>query len=261
MRYTDAGKGLRTISKTYYTIGSLAKLTSTTVRTLDFYDHKGLLKPSGYNEQGHRTYTDEDLFRLQQILALKYLDLSLDEIGKYLEQGGKDYRTSLDMQYELLLQKQQHIQRVMATIERVRAIVKDNDTIDPQLIMLMINAIQQEGEMKQWLFDRLPDEFVESIFVSGASLEHEIMIVFNDLLVMSKQGLQPEHPLVQERGLSLKLILDRLLAQPLEELGMSETGKILMEMEFPSNFQPDFINYLLEVFGHLIIGSKGGEGE
>jgi len=252
--YTDARKGLRKISKSYYTIGSLAKLTSTTVRTLDFYDQKGLLKPSGYNEQGHRTYTDEDLFRLQQILALKYLDLSLDEISKYLEQGGKDYKASLDMQYKLLQQKQQHIQRVMDTIERVRAIVEDNDTIDPQLIVLMIHAIQQEGELKQWLSDRLPDELVESMFVSGPNLEHEIMNAFNDLLVMSKQGLQPEHSLVQERGLSLKLILDQLLAQPLEELGMSETGKILMEMESPTHFQPDFINFLLEMFGHLTKG-------
>ncbi|WP_028563769.1 MerR family transcriptional regulator [Paenibacillus pinihumi] len=252
---------MKQISKTYYTIGSLAKLTSTTVRTLDFYDHKGLLKPSGRNEQGHRTYNDEDLFRLQQILALKYLDLSLDEIGKFLEQGGKDFKTSLEVQYELLLKKQEHTQRIIATIERVKAIVKDNDTIDPQLIILMIHAIQQEGELKQWLFDRLPDEFVESMFVSGANLEHEIMIVFNNLLAMSKQGLQPEHPLVQERGLVLKLILNRLLEQPLEALGKSETGKILMGMEFPSNFQPDFINYLLEVFRHLMIHSKEGEGE
>ncbi|WP_165861090.1 MerR family transcriptional regulator [Paenibacillus paeoniae] len=252
---------MRRINKTHYSIGSLAKLTSTTVRTLDFYDQKGLLKPSGYNEQGHRTYTDEDLFRLQQILALKYLDLSLDDIGKYLEQGGKDYKASLELQYELLQQKQQHIQRVLATIERVKAIITDNDTIDPQLIILMIHAIQQEGELKQWLYDRLPDEFVESMFVSGASLEHEIMIVFNDLLVLSKQGLQPDHPLVQEHGLALKQILNRLLAQPLEELGISETGKVLMEMEFPSSFQPEFINYLLEVFGHLTVRSKGEEGE
>jgi DNA-binding transcriptional MerR regulator len=256
LRYTGARKGLETISKTYYTIGSLAKLTSTTVRTLDFYDQKGLLKPSGYNEQGHRTYTDEDLFRLQQILALKYLDLSLDEIGKYLEQGGKVYKASLKMQYDMLQQKQQHIQRVMDTIERVSAIAEDNETIDPELIILMIQAIQQEGELKQWLFDRLPDAFVQSMVKSGESLEPEIMTAFNDLLVMFKQGLQPEHHLVQERGLSLKRILDRLMALPLEELGMSETGKTLMEMEFPSNFQPDFKNYLLEVFGHLIIRSK-----
>ncbi|MFF2017124.1 MerR family transcriptional regulator [Paenibacillus sp. NPDC058177] len=57
-------------SKTYYTMGSLTILTSTTVRALDFYCQKGLLKPSRYNEQGHRTYTDEDLLLLQQILIL-----------------------------------------------------------------------------------------------------------------------------------------------------------------------------------------------
>jgi hypothetical protein len=45
-RYTGARNGLRS---NYYTVGSLAKLTSTTEHTLRFYDRKGLLMPSGYN--------------------------------------------------------------------------------------------------------------------------------------------------------------------------------------------------------------------
>lgn len=247
---------MRRISRTYYTIGSLAKLTSTTVRTLDFYDQKGLLKPSGYNEQGHRIYTDEDLLRLQQILALKYLNLSLDEIGKYLEHGGKDYQASLETQYQLLLQKQQHIQRVVATMERVRAIVKNNDAIDPQIIVLIIHSIQQEGEMKQWLIDRLPESVVQSMFKTGESLEPEMMQVLNNLLVMSKQGRRPEDPLVQEHVRTLKLSLDQLLGHPLEELGMSEKGKILMELDFPSIIQPDFNNYLFEALRHLLLGGR-----
>ncbi|WP_165861088.1 MerR family transcriptional regulator [Paenibacillus paeoniae] len=237
-------------------MGSFAKLTSTTKRTLHYYDQKGLLKPS-YNEQGYRTYTDEDLFRLQQILALKYLDYSLDEIKKYLEQDSRDFKASLERQYELLLQKQQHIQHVVATIERVSAIVKDNHTLDPELIMITIHSIQQEGEVKQRFSERLPDAFVQSMFERGTSLEPEIMHVFNDLFVMFKQGLLPEHPLVQECARSLKLLIDRLLGQPLEELGMSETGKLLVGMEFPNNIQPDLINYLLEALRYLIL--KEGE--
>ncbi|MFF2910780.1 MerR family transcriptional regulator [Paenibacillus sp. NPDC057934] len=100
---------MSTISKTYYTIGSFAKLTSTTEGTLRFYERKGLLKPSGYNEKGHRIYSDDELFRLHQILNLKYFDYSLDEISNYLEQDSKDFHASLEMQHELLLQK--HFQR------------------------------------------------------------------------------------------------------------------------------------------------------
>jgi len=235
------------MSKTYYSIGSLAKLTSTTVRTLQFYDQKGLLKPSGYNEQGHRIYTDEDLFRLHQILTLKYLDYSLEEIGKYLEQDTSDFKASLEIQYGLLMQKQQQIQQVIATMERVRAIVKDNHTIDPELIMLMIHSIQHEGELKQWISDRLPDEFVQSIFKSGPNLEHELMIGLNDLLIMFKQGL-----------VALKRLFDQLMGQPLEELAISETGRIFggVDAQFPSSFDPDFKNYLFEVLRHRLQGES-----
>ncbi|MFF2479888.1 MerR family transcriptional regulator [Paenibacillus sp. NPDC058071] len=241
-------------------MGSFADMTSTTGRTLRFYDRKGLLKPSSYNEQGHRTYTDEDLFRLQQILTLKYLDFSLDEIGQYLEQDGKDFHVSLEMQYELLLQKQQHIQRIVAAIERLRAIIKDNRTIDPGLIMTTIHNIQHEEKQKQWLSDRLPDALVQSLFMSGFSLEerhqieHEMVIGLNDLLIMFKQALQPEHPLVQERAISLQLILKRLLGQQLQVLEMSETVRVLEEIDpqlFPSSFEQDFKTYLREVLVHL----------
>jgi len=249
------------IKKTHYTIGTFAKLTSTTGRTLRFYDRKGLLKPSGYNEKGHRTYVDKDLFRFQQILTLKYLDYSLDEIGKYLDQEANDFNASLEMQYELLLQKQHHIQRVLATIERVRAIVKDNPTIDSGLIMMIIHSIQHEEEQKRWLSERLPGSIVHSFFMSDLSLEErhqverEMAIGLNDLLVMFKQGLQPDHPLVQERVHNLKRSLDPLLGQVLEELETSEEGaKVLEEMDaqiFPSNFDPDFKNYLHEAFYRL----------
>ncbi|RXZ83112.1 MerR family transcriptional regulator [Paenibacillaceae bacterium] len=247
------------IKKTY-SIGSFAKLTSTTGRTLRFYDRKGLLKPSGYNERGHRTYTEEDLFRLHQILTLKYLDYSLEEIGNYLEQNGKDFSASLEMQYELLLKKQEHIQHVVSTLERVREIVKDNRTIDPQLIMLMIHSIQYEEQQKQWLSNRLPDAFVQSIFMSGFSLEEKLQVnremtmLFNDLLVMSKEGLQPEHPLVQERAASWALVLERLLGEALKELQTSEVGRVLKDLDpkiFPSSFEPEFNNFLREVFTYM----------
>jgi DNA-binding transcriptional MerR regulator len=244
---------MRKINKRHYTAGEFAKLTSTTKRTLHFYDSKGLLKPSSYSEKGYRTYSDEDLFRLHQILTLKYLDYSLEEISEYLEQDGKDFNASLELQYELLLQKQQHIQRVVDTVERARAIFKDNDTIDPELIMQMIRSIQHEEEQKQWLSDHLPDSLVQSIFSVETNLQTELMTVFNDLLVMSKQGLPPNDPLVQERAQALKLFFEQILGHPLQELGTNETGKVLEDLDpqlFP-NFEPSFTNYLSEALGHL----------
>ncbi|MDR9748573.1 MerR family transcriptional regulator [Paenibacillus taichungensis] len=248
------------ISKRYYSAGSFAKLTSTTKRTLHYYDNKGLLKPSGYNEKGYRSYSDDDLFRLHQILTLKYLDYSLDEISEYLEQDAKDFNTSLKLQYELLLKKQQHTQRIVDTVERAIAIMDDNDTIEPELIMVMIRSIQHEQEQKQWLSDHLPEELVQSMLMSELSsdeqiqVNRELMIAYNDLLAMYKQGLPPEHPLVQEPVLAIKLLLEQLLGHSLQELATNETGKVLKDLDtqlFP-NFEPDFMNYFSEALVHLL---------
>jgi len=64
----------------YYSSGQFARLADVSVRTIRFYDRQNILKPSYVNESGARFYTDADLARLQQILLLKYLGFSLEDI-------------------------------------------------------------------------------------------------------------------------------------------------------------------------------------
>ncbi len=73
--------------KIYWKVGDIAKLTGLTVRTLRFYDQIGLFSPSGQTESGHRLYNELDLSRLHQILSLKELGLSLEEIKSVLSGG------------------------------------------------------------------------------------------------------------------------------------------------------------------------------
>lgn len=70
--------------KRYWKVGDIAKLTGLTVRTLRFYDQISLFSPSGQTESGHRLYDESDLSRLQQLLSLRELGLSLDEIKSVL---------------------------------------------------------------------------------------------------------------------------------------------------------------------------------
>ena len=63
-------------------IGELAKATGTTPRTIRYYEELGLLAGAESRAPGsHRTYTQEDLERLQDLLRLKdLLGVSLDEL-------------------------------------------------------------------------------------------------------------------------------------------------------------------------------------
>jgi DNA-binding transcriptional MerR regulator len=69
-------------------VGELAKRTGLTVRTLHHYDDIGLLKPSLKTESGHRLYTGRDVARLQQVLSLRQLGFSLDQVRDCLDRPG-----------------------------------------------------------------------------------------------------------------------------------------------------------------------------
>jgi DNA-binding transcriptional MerR regulator len=73
-------------------IGELARATRVTVRTLHHYDQLGLLVPSSRTSGGHRCYTADDVRCLHRIIALRSFGLSLEEIGRTLEQTADDPR-------------------------------------------------------------------------------------------------------------------------------------------------------------------------
>ncbi len=62
------------------TVGELARRVGVTVRTIQYYDQKGLLHPSSKSEQNQRLYSRDDEERLYRILTLKYLGFSLAQI-------------------------------------------------------------------------------------------------------------------------------------------------------------------------------------
>lgn len=74
----------RAIPSGYMTVGEVAKKMDVTVRTLQHYDREGLLAPSAVSEGGRRLYSDKDIVKLHQILSLKHLGFSLDDIKNRL---------------------------------------------------------------------------------------------------------------------------------------------------------------------------------
>ena len=69
-----------------YTTGELAKLCGVTVRTVQYYDTRGILIPSELSEGGRRLYSEDDLKRLKVICFLRDLDLPIDAISQILKE-------------------------------------------------------------------------------------------------------------------------------------------------------------------------------
>lgn len=77
-------------------VGELAARTGLTVRTLHHYDAIGLLVPSdrtgSAHNAGHRLYTAADVAKLHQIVCLKQLGFSLDQVREYMTRADYDPR-------------------------------------------------------------------------------------------------------------------------------------------------------------------------
>ena len=69
-----------------YTTGEIAKLCGVTVRTVQYYDSRGILVPSELSEGGRRLYSEDDVKRLKIICFLREADLPIDAIHKILNE-------------------------------------------------------------------------------------------------------------------------------------------------------------------------------
>lgn len=139
-----------------YRISEFAKLVGVTVRALHHYDRIGLLKPQR-GSSGFRLYRLEDLERLEQIAALKFLGIPLREIKLLLKQGPLSLAGSLQMQREALAEKRRLIDRAMVAIAAAEKVIRSGQTTDASILRKIIEVIDmqpQENSMRKYYTDQ-----------------------------------------------------------------------------------------------------------
>ena len=109
------------------TVKQVANLTGVSVRTLQFYDEIGLLKPAGLTEAGYRLYDENTLETLQQILFFKELDFTLKEVKTIMENPQFDKMNAFIKQRELIQLKRD---RLNALIELLDKLIKGEKCMD-----------------------------------------------------------------------------------------------------------------------------------
>ena len=68
-----------------YTTGGLAKKCNVSVRTIQYYDERGILVPTDLTEGGRRLFSEKDVATLETICFLRDLDISIKDIAEILE--------------------------------------------------------------------------------------------------------------------------------------------------------------------------------
>ena len=134
----------------YYSSGEFARMAHVTLRTIRYYDKQNILKPSYVTEAGARFYTDEDFARLQQILLLKYLGFSLDDI-RDMTIDDADYHfmlNSLNIQLKLVRDRIEQMQLVEQAIQDTSDLIKKEHSIDWSQMLNLIHLTGMEKSMK-----------------------------------------------------------------------------------------------------------------
>lgn len=101
------------------TIKQVAALTGVSVRTLQFYDEIGLLRPAQTTAAGYRLYDEHALETLQQILFFKELDFTLKEIKTIMADPQFDKMTAFAKQRELITLKRDRLDGLLGLLDRL----------------------------------------------------------------------------------------------------------------------------------------------
>ena len=139
---------------TKFRVKEFADLAGVTVRTLQYYDRLGLLKPSGYKNGNHRLYQIDDLLRLQQVLTFKYLGYGLEDIRTLMDSPQYDVREALKSQRKAIGDRISQLQKVARSIDRISSALESIKTegVDWKIVREVISGIVR-SEPWEWMRD------------------------------------------------------------------------------------------------------------
>lgn len=134
----------------YYSSGQFARLAGVSLKTIRFYDKKNILKPSYRNASGARFYTEEDFAKLQQILLLKYLGLSLEDIKELAIDTSDQHLllNSLKLQKKLVKDRMEQLQLVESAINDTVATMEQEQQVDWSHMLELIHLTGMEKSLK-----------------------------------------------------------------------------------------------------------------
>ncbi|MBV9210523.1 MAG: MerR family transcriptional regulator [Acidobacteria bacterium] len=145
-----------------YQASEFARLTGVTVRALHHYDRVGLLKPSGRTGAGYRLYGAKDVARLQQIVTLKFIGLSLKQIKEALDRDSFELAGALRMQREILGEKRRHLEMAIGAIEQAEQVMAAKGEPDWKTFAKIIEVINMQNEW-EWVKKYYTEEQLQEL--------------------------------------------------------------------------------------------------
>jgi DNA-binding transcriptional MerR regulator len=154
----------RAIPKGFMTVGELAKKMNVTVRTLQYYDKENLFSPSAQSEGGRRLYTDRDMVRLHEILSMKYLGFSLDDIKNSLSylDTPEDVAEALTKQERSIGEKIAELKEIKTAIKKLKEETLQMKTVDWGKYADIVALLRMNNDA-YWVIKTMDEKFMSRI--------------------------------------------------------------------------------------------------
>lgn len=140
-----------------YTTGEMAKLCGVSVRTVQYYDTRGILVPSELSEGGRRLYSDDDLGKMKVICFLRDLGVPINSIGKLLNEDDPASVISLllEQQKQILTEEIGQRQAQLDKLEALEKELKKLDGFSVESITDIAHVMENKKQLRKIRFTML----------------------------------------------------------------------------------------------------------
>ena len=134
-----------------YTTGEIAKLCGVSVRTVQYYDDRGILTPSELSEGGRRLYTESDLGRMRIICFLREAGLPINSISALLAEENPQSIISvlLEQQEQVLREELSERQAKLDLIEGIKKGLKELESFSVESIGDIAHVMKQKKKLSR----------------------------------------------------------------------------------------------------------------
>ena len=171
---------------------------------MQYYDKEGLLSPSAESEGGRRLYTDKDLVILHQILSLKSLGFSLNDIKQRLIplETPTDVATALTEQADSIREKIEQLTDSLTAIEQLKTEVLQMRTVNFKKYADIIVNLQIKND-SYYLIKRFDDDMLDHIRnqfdrESGLDFMDRFNRLSDEIVQLQKENVLPESEKCQQ---------------------------------------------------------------
>ena len=134
-----------------YTTGEIAKLCGVSVRTVQYYDDRGILVPSELSEGGRRLYTEDDLKRMHIICFLREAGLPINSISALFAEEKPENIISilLEQQEQVLREELSERQAKLDLTLGIKRELKELDTFSVESIGDIAHVMKQKNKLSK----------------------------------------------------------------------------------------------------------------